>query len=154
YVLRLFATDGQLTNSADVTVIVTGQPLIVYAGPDATTFRQVALKLVGIVLDGTTTSNLTFQWGKISGPGTVTFTTVSNTTLNATTWLPVVDSAAAATAKFSASGTYVLQLAATDSHITNADTLTVTVSDGTNTAPVVSAGPPQTILLQSSAALH
>lgn len=77
---------------------------------------------------------LTYLWSKVSGPGSVTFG-------NAQT--------ANATATFSAGGTYTLKLSASDSVLTGTDTIVLTV----NKAPVVNAGPDQTITLSDSATL-
>jgi hypothetical protein len=101
----------------------------------------------GASLDGTVADDglpnppgaVTTTWSKQTGPGTVTFGN-----LNA------VDT----TANFSATGTYVLQLLATDSVLSATDTVTITVNPaGTNTAPSVSAGPDQTISSLASAVL-
>src|SRR6185436_9356068 len=70
---------------------------------------------------------LTFTWSKVSGPGTVTFGNAA--TLNTT-------------ASFSAAGSYVLRLTASDGQLTGQDDITVTVnSTPVNQAPSVSAGP-------------
>jgi hypothetical protein len=58
-------------------------------------------------------SLLTFTWSKVSGPGNVTFANAS--ALNTA-------------ASFSAAGTYVLRLTATDSALSASDDLTVTVN--------------------------
>ncbi|WP_442485363.1 malectin domain-containing carbohydrate-binding protein [Aeoliella sp. SH292] len=63
--------------------------------------------------DGLPSGTLTSTWSKVSGPGTVTF---GNTARPATT------------ANFSAPGTYVLQLSATDGVLTTASTVTINVS--------------------------
>src|SRR5207249_4340122 len=64
-------------------------------------------------------STLKVSWSKVSGPGTVTFSNAS---------------ALATTASFSAAGSYVLKLTASDSQLSNSDDVTITV----NTSP----GPP------------
>jgi hypothetical protein len=82
---------------------------------------------------------LTTIWTKVSGPGTVTFANAS-----------AVDTQAG----FSASGTYVLQLSASDGALSASDQVQVTVqATAGNTAPVVSAGPDQTVALPAQAAL-
>jgi K319L-like, PKD domain len=73
----------------------------------------------------------------VSGPGTVTF---ANPNVTVTT------------ASFSAPGSYVLRLTASDSQLFNSSELTVTV-DPKNHAPSVSAGSEQTITLPASANL-
>ena len=69
---------------------------------------------------------MTTTWSKASGPGTVTFGTPGAPTT---------------TASFSAGGTYVLTLTASDGEISGTDSLTVQVDGGApNVAPVVNAG--------------
>lgn len=58
---------------------------------------------------------LVLAWSKVSGPGTVTFSSPNT---------------AATTASFTTAGSYVLQLAATNSQGSASDNLTVTVSSG------------------------
>ena len=74
----------------------------------------------------------------ISGPGTVTFGNAN-----------LVDT----TATFSAIGEYVLELSATDSELSAADTVTINVSDVADQPPTVSAGPDQTVTLAAGATL-
>ena len=69
-------------------------------------------------------------WSQVSGPGTVTFSKPNS---------PISD------VTFSAPGTYTLRMTATDSVHSGSDTLVVTVIPG-NQAPVVNAGPDQTIV--------
>jgi hypothetical protein len=115
----------------------------VSAGPD----HAVSLPADSI-LDGTITDDglpnppgfTTATWTKVSGPGAVTFADPSS-----------VDT----TASFSAAGTYVLRLSATDSALTAADDVTVTASSTqVNTAPSVDAGSDQVVHLPSSASLQ
>jgi len=73
-------------------------------------------------------ATLTTTWSKISGPGTVTFANAN---------------AAATTVTFSAAGSYVLRLTATDGGATAFQNLAVTAS--ANTAPTISALTDQTI---------
>jgi hypothetical protein len=117
-VLRLSATDGALPNSDDVTVTVVAanQPPMVNAGPD----QAVTLPAVA-TLDGTVTDDglpnppgaVTVAWSRLSGPGTVTFGNAA-----------AIDT----TASFSAPGTHVLRLSATDGAIQASDDVTVTVT--------------------------
>ena len=63
--------------------------------------------------------------------------------------------AAVTSASFSAAGTYVLQLTASDSVLSTSDSVTVIVNAATtNAAPTVSAGPDRTITLPSTAILQ
>ena len=117
------------------------QAPVVDAGPD-----QAVTLSAGATLDGTVSDDglpnppgsLTTTWSMTSGPGTVTFGDAS-----------AVDT----TATFSAPGTYVLRLTASDGDLSTSDELTVTVSSGSNSAPTVSAGSDQTITLPSGATL-
>src|SRR5262249_28725005 len=90
--------------------------------------------------DGLPSGILTVAWSKESGPGTVTFDPAN---------------AAATTARFSTSGTYVLQLGASDTVLSSTSRVTVTVNPAApvNQAPVVNAGADQTIPLPASATL-
>jgi len=83
-------------------------------------------------------STLSVSWAKVSGPGTVGFSAATNTSTNAT---------------FSAAGTYVLSLTASDTQLTSSDTLTITVVPN-NQPPAVDAGADQTITLPNNASLN
>ena len=142
YVLRLSATDGQLTTADDVTITVDpqNQPPTVNAGANQTIALPSTASLNGIVTDdglpaGSTVSTV---WSKVSGPGTVTF---GDPTLVGTV------------ATFSEAGTYVLKLTATDGALTTGSELTITVHPQ-NQAPTVAAGSDQTISLPSDAQLN
>jgi len=76
-------------------------------------------------------------WSKVSGPGTVVFANAA---------------ALQTTATFSASGTYLLRLSATDTALSSSSDVTIVVTPP-NTAPVVSAGAAQTITLPGAATL-
>jgi hypothetical protein len=88
---------------------------VVSAGPDLTVFLPGTAALDGTVTDDGLPSGapLTSTWSKVSGPGTVTFGDTG-----------AVDT----TASFSAAGTYVLRLAATDTDLSASDEVTVTVN--------------------------
>ena len=97
-------------------------------------------------LDGTVSDDgnpdppgsLTVTWTKVSGPGTVTFG----------------DSAAVdTTAGFSAAGTYVLELEADDSVLTDSDTVQIIVNADPNTAPTADAGSDDECTLPSGVTL-
>src|SRR5205814_2131939 len=126
----------QTTPTPTPTPTPSNQAPVVNAGPD----QIVATHSTG--LSGSATDDglpnppgaLTYLWSKVSGPGSVTFG-------NAQT--------ANTTATFSAGGTYTLKLSASDSALTGTDTIVLTV----NKAPVVNAGPDQTITLPDSATL-
>ena len=142
FILGLTASDGQLSNAADVTIVVNSanRAPVVNAGPDLTLTLPNSATLNGEVSDDDlpTGGTLTMTWAKVSGPGTVTFSSPN---------------AALTTASFSAAGTYVLRLTASDSALSATDDSTITVS-AANQPPTVSAGPDQTITLPATANLN
>lgn len=122
---------------------VANQAPVVSAGPDTTVTQPSSALLQGSVTDdglpdppGFTTS----AWSMVSGPGTVSFEDAS---------------APRTTASFSADGTYVLRLTATDSALTGAADVTIWVKAQApaNTPPSVFAGDDQTVTLPASASL-
>ncbi len=136
YVLQLSATDGVLSSASQVTITVEPPPPdlppIVNAGANETITLGQSATLAGQVTQAGTLP-LTDQWSQLSGPGTAIF---ANSQSPSTT------------AQFTASGTYVLDLAATDGTLAGNSTVTVTVnapgSSATNLPPVASAGANQT----------
>ena len=116
---------------------------VVNAGPDKSVTMPSSVSLTGSVTDDGLPADgtLTSTWSKVSGPGTVTFADPSS---------------ASTTATFSAEGVYELQLSGSDSALSAADKVTVTVNNasGTNKAPVVSAGADQTIIASGAADLQ
>lgn len=96
----------------------TNQAPVVNAGIDQQIVRWKAAALTGTATDDGSPAPpgaVTSQWTAVSGPGTVTFTDVSSTVTSAT---------------FSAPGTYVLRLTASDSVLSASDDITVGVSAG------------------------
>jgi RHS repeat-associated protein len=125
YVLRLTASDSQLSASDDLVVSVNGAP-VVAAGPG----QLIPTTTTTVNLNGSATDDglpagatLSYTWSKVSGPGTVTFGNPNS---------------AATTATFSQPGTYVLELRVTDSVLTGSALLIIA---NTNQPPVVDAGP-------------
>jgi hypothetical protein len=120
-VLRLSASDGQYLASHDVGVILTAaneQP-VAHAGTAQTILLSQTAQLNGSASDdGLPSGTLTTLWSKVSGPGDVTF-------LNPTFTI--------SGAQFSATGTYVLRLTASDGALTGSEDVTITVID--NVAP-------------------
>jgi hypothetical protein len=141
YVLRLSASDSALSAVDDVAINVNpaNTAPAVNAGPDQTVSIALSANLNGTVIDDgypNPPATVTTTWSKVSGPGTVTFGSAS---------------AKVTTAKFSATGSYVLRLTATDSALSASDDIAISVVS--NTAPLVNAGPDQTITLPSTASL-
>ena len=113
YVLRLTGSDGALSafDEMQVTAQASGGGNVaptVSAGSDLTITLPSQASLNGTVTDDGLPSppNLTSTWTKVSGPGTVTFANAN-----------AVDTQAS----FSAAGTYVLQLTASDGSLSNSD---------------------------------
>ncbi|MDQ3803119.1 MAG: hypothetical protein M3416_04620, partial [Acidobacteriota bacterium] len=143
YVLRLTASDSQLSASDELTVSVNpaNQPPAVNAGADRTVTLPDAALLSGTVADDDLPEGrtLTAAWSKVSGPGLVTFSPPDSPTTNAS---------------FSEAGTYVLRLTAGDSALSRTDDVSVTVHPSpVNLPPNVNAGPDQTITLPARANL-
>jgi RHS repeat-associated protein len=143
YILRLLAHDTALTNYADVTFVVKAEGMNaapnVNAGPDLTVGLTNRLQLNAFADDDGLPrgSSLAVQWSKVSGPGEVTFDDPGSAATDVT---------------FSALGTYVLRLAATDSVLTTTDEVFVTVFPH-NQPPVVDAGADATITIPDPALL-
>src|SRR5690606_643704 len=144
YVLRLSANDGSITSSDTMTVVVnapvSNSPPVVNAGADQSLPVGVPVNLSGTVTDdGLPGSAITTQWSRVSGPGTVTFGNAA---------------ARNTTAQFSAPGTYVLRLTASDGQLSASDDVTIVIQPVvTNTAPLVDAGNNQTVILGNAANL-
>lgn len=112
----------------------------VEAGVNQSITLPASASLAATVSDDGVPGPLTIAWSALSGPGTVTFADAASP---------------ATTATFSAAGSYVLQLTASDGELATSDSVTITVipSGAVNQAPVVDAGPDQTIALSASASL-
>jgi len=112
----------------------------VNAGVDQSIQLPGTAALNGTVTDdGLPTGNVTTSWTKVSGPGTVSFGNAA-----------AVDTSAS----FSQAGTYVLRLSGDDGALQSSDTVTITVrAIPVNVAPIVNAGPDQTIQLPSTVTL-
>jgi K319-like protein len=117
--------DGRLFEVRAPSITMTNSAPTVNAGADRTIALNAVADLNGSVTDdglpdppGTVTS----LWSKVSGSGTVTFGDVASATT---------------TASFSATGTYVLRLTASDSEAQGTDDVTVTVvPEGTGSIDV------------------
>ena len=136
----LFGSSWTWVSGAPLTGAINTAPAI-NAGSDQTITLPASVLLAGSVIDdGFGGAPVTTAWSKTSGPGTVTFGNALALT---------------STAAFSVAGTYVLTLSANDGELTGTDTLTIQVNPApiVNLAPVVNAGPDQTITLPAQAAL-
>lgn len=143
YVLRLTANDSLATNFDEVSVRVlpVNRAPVVVVGPKQIITLPAVANLHAVVSDDGQPegSEVAVVWSKVSGPGMVTFA-------NAGT--------ADTTAAFSEAGTYVLRLTASDFLLSTwADSTVVVRTAEMNLAPVVNAGPAQTIGLTNTARL-
>jgi YD repeat-containing protein len=135
YTLRLSATDGSLTTSDDLTIVVSPANLapVVDAGSDQSASLPNPVSMNGTVTDDGVPENgsLTTVWTKISGPGDVSFSNPASLS---------------AAASFSQAGTYILQLSATDGNLVSSDDVTVNIGPA-NHAPIVNAGEDKIVAL-------
>jgi hypothetical protein len=121
YVLKLTASDGELSSSSTVTVTVNPQPPanqapVVNPGPNQTITQPTnSVTLNGSVQDDGRPegATLTISWSLVSGPGTVTFSSPNQAVTQAT---------------FSATGQYLLQITASDTEFTVSNQVVVTVN--------------------------
>lgn len=136
YVLELEADDGELSDTDTVTITANEAPTA-----DAGSDQNVTIG-AGADLDGSGTDDgfpdppatLTYSWAKFSGPGTVTFDDNTDPETHA---------------DFSVSGTYVLRLTVSDSHLSDTDDVTIRV----NAAPTADAGSNQSVAVSAGADL-
>ena len=140
YVFRLTASDGQLTgsNSVQVTVNpVNKAPVVTVPGVPAITLPTNVVTLNGSVTDdGLPANTLNISWTQISGPATAVIATPNQPVTQVT---------------FPVAGSYNFQLRADDTQLQTVTTVGVQVNPA-NKAPVVSAGPNQTIALPNATA--
>lgn len=141
YVLKLTASDGQLSASdtLKVTVVPNNQPPTVDAGPDQTIELPDPAFLKGVITDDGMPhgSTVTSTWSVVNGPGPVVFGNAD---------APVT------TATFQNPGLYTLRLTATDTEFTVSDEMQVTVL--LNQPPTADAGPDQEITLPGVAIMN
>jgi len=137
YVLRLTATDGQLTASSDVSVFINpaDQAPVVNAGGDQSIPVGAVATLSGSATDDgiPVGATLMYTWSKAGGTGDVAFSSPHSPQT---------------TASFSAPGKYQLRLSVSDSQMVGTSDLMVTVRPP-NSPPIADAGPEQTIVLPS-----
>jgi RHS repeat-associated protein/uncharacterized repeat protein (TIGR01451 family) len=144
YVLRLTASDSQISSSDELTILVNpaNQPPSVNAGVDQNITLPDAASINATVTDDNVPEGSTVKvvWSKVSGPGIVRFGSPS---------------AAGTTASFSQAGTYVLRLTASDSALGWSDDVTITANpSASNLPPLVIAGEDQTVTLPDQALLN
>jgi len=106
---------GKACNASYQCVVPSNTPPVVNAGADKTVTLPATLTIAGTVTDDglPTPPALSITWSKTSGPGTATFSPAN---------------AATTTITFSAAGTYVLRLTASDGALSAYDEVQVTVS--------------------------
>jgi len=123
YVLRLVATDSNLSASDEVTITVltANQPPTVHAGANQSVALPSAAILNGQVTDdGSPNNSLTQHWIKVAGAGNVLFAN---------------SDALSTTASFNTPGIYILRLIATDGQLTASDDLTIDVTSDSDITP-------------------
>jgi hypothetical protein len=144
YTLRLTVSDGLLSSSDDIVIVVSPAPVnqapVVNAGTDKSIVLPAGIALTGTASDDglPSGSSLTVSWSKVSGPTGSVVVFVNANSLNAS-------------ATFSVAGTYTLRLTASDGALTASDDVIVTVAAPANQAPVVNAGPDQIVTYPSAA---
>jgi RHS repeat-associated protein len=128
YVLRLTGSDGELSTSDEVTVIVNPEnhPPVVNAGLDQTIALPEIAALHGTVTDdgNPVGQPLTIDWSLVAGPGPITFS---------------AEHAVDTSVSFTVAGTYILKLAGSDTELAKSDNIVITVLPHNN-APIVSGG--------------
>lgn len=109
--------DGKMHELSVTLPSIGNEAPVADAGPNQTVTMPNSLTLAGSVSDDGLPegSTLTSMWSQVSGPGTATFTDPT---------APITD------VTFSASGTYVLRLTASDTELQGTDDVTVTVNAG------------------------
>jgi RHS repeat-associated protein len=143
YILKLTGNDTEFNRSDNVviTVLPHNNAPIVSGGGNKSVEVPDTLQLNGTATDDGLPAGgqLVIGWSKVSGPGDVTFGNPAQ---------------ASTTAKFSLAGNYLLRLTANDSQLTSTDDVVVSVDPASNRAPVVNAGPDQTLSLYNVANLN
>jgi len=133
YVLRLTASDGDLSGYDEVLVNVSpaNQPPVVNAGPDVSVNGLSAVLTGTATDDGLPSGALTVAWSQVSGPSAATLANPAALTT---------------TVQFQGEGVYGFRLSASDSSLSASDEVVVSVAF-VNQPPVVDAGPSVTITL-------
>jgi hypothetical protein len=145
-VVLLLATSADYNIGSPASNLVTiadndvggNMPPVVSAGANKTVVSNSLPALTGLEgnatdLDNGPTSPMTYQWSKVTGPGTVTFGNAADTNT---------------TASFDTAGSYVLRLSAYDGAATASNTVEITIFD--NEPPTVSAGADQSPTLATT----
>lgn len=117
YVLQLLGSDGVFETTDTVTITVNPRPSNVAPTVDAGLPQLITLPdsvfLNATISDDDQPNPYTISWSKVSGPGTVTFSSITSEDPQAS---------------FSKAGTYVLQVTANDTALSASDTVTITVN--------------------------
>ena len=121
------STDADNSPQSIHVTLAVNRPPVVRAGDDQTVRLPSSASLNGNVTDDgvPTGSALTLTWSRVSGPGSVSFDTPN---------------AAVTAALFSAPGTYVVRLSASDGELSSSDDVTVTVEPNHNAFVSVTGG--------------
>lgn len=144
YTFSLTVTDNQgltATDEAVVTVNAAPPPPNVLPTANAGSNTTITLPTNSTTLNGTGSTDsdgtiISYSWSKISGPATYTLSNATSATANLSNLVQ---------------GTYVFQLTVTDNRGgTGVASVTITVNQAPNVAPVANAGSNQTITLPTN----
>ena len=129
YTLTLYAHDGALdaSDTVLVTVSAANEAPLADAGPDQATELPFGVALQGAAVDDGAPQPLAAEWSVESGPGAVAFADAGQLKTAAT---------------FTAAGHYTLRLTVSDSELTSADVMSVTVAPAVYPAPDVTDADP------------
>ncbi|HEY6248722.1 MAG TPA: RHS repeat-associated core domain-containing protein [Candidatus Angelobacter sp.] len=142
YTFRLTANDGQLTSTSDTGVVVNPAnqpPSVVITSVDPVS-ETITLPTNSVTIGATITDDglpsgiLNIAWSQLTGPAPVVFSAPNQATTKVT---------------FSTAGFYVLQVMGDDTQLHSTSQIGITVRPQ-NQAPVVNAGPNQSIALPTN----
>lgn len=135
YTMQVSANDGETYSNATISISVAAQtassvqtpsgntaPVITAIAPVSAQARTAVTITANATDDGLPHGGIYYYWSKLSGPGTVAFSTMNS---------------AATQATFSAAGYYILQLNASDGELYNNHEITVNVAAAETTQPPV-----------------
>jgi len=123
YILQLSANDGKLTSTSTVAITLSNSAPLVNAGTDKLLTYPTKSVFLNATVNDHPRDTLSYSWSKVSGPGSVVFSSSSSEDTNAA---------------FSISGIYTVKLVASDGDKSSSDQVKVTIN---NSAPTVDAGP-------------
>jgi RHS repeat-associated protein len=141
YVIQLIVNDGYLFSApATVTVSTNDVPPVANPGPDQTLVAGTTVQLDGTASTDSVNHALTYQWAILSQPtgGTAA---LSDASVSKPTFVADI------------AGLYVVQLIVNDGYVDSQPATMRVTATPANQAPVVNAGPDQTIILPTNTAM-